>query len=65
MAAKVKWFGLLKDVTAELAGLEAAAFFLGAHCPDEEWSEALVGFRESVAPVPESTVEKPCFGGEK
>ena len=65
MAAKVKWFGLLKDVTAELAGFEAAAFFLGAHCPEEEWSEALVGLRERVAPVPESTVEKPCFGGEK
>ena len=63
MAAKVKWFGLLFGVIAELAGLEAAAFFFGAHYPEEEWREALVCLRERVAPVPESTVEKPCFGG--
>ena len=65
MAAKVNWLGLLMGVAAALAGLEAAAFFLGAHCPEEEWSDAFVAFRESVAPVPESTVAKPCFGGEK
>jgi hypothetical protein len=36
LEAKVNWLGLLLGVAAALAGLEAAAFFFGAHCPEEE-----------------------------